>query len=330
MFKIMKNLILAMLLFGHVASGQSVSQKEITAQLDNNEARYYDATAAAENLSRRADSLAKIIQKRKSDKSRNILSDRALAEELRLSQELAGKLQGAQHEQAVQLDSLIRKAEHMLKILNDDVTRLTIQFSAAKANGNSAQQKVFAAELREADRLRQRCQTLLQNAPAPVPLLEVRIDPDDSPEAIAQKADFILDQTDRLRRNAAHVEEKTKQVQQELGMRERLADFAQDLRLFDPGTETAQSAEKSVATALPEGQGSSGLADRATAQPLSGFLLINDPLWPQDISQLSNTDLRKWIARLENQRRYWLAQADSLVKRALEIRKAIDRTKEER
>ena len=329
MFTNMKRISLIILLFGQVAFAQTDTPKELIAQLDSYESRYRSASATTEILSRQADSLAKVIQKRKSNNSRSILSDRALAEELRLSQELSGKLQNAQHFEEVQLDSLIRKAEQTLKILNDEVTRLTIQFSAAKSDGNSAQQKNFAGELREVEKLRHRCQTLLKNTPAPAPLMQVMIQPDDSPEAIAQKADFVLDQSDRLRRNAQQTEEKTKQVRQELVMRERLADFVQDLRVFDPSAETAQGVSTSgdqtrSQTGSPETDVSSGFADRAATQPISSLLLVNDTVWPQDISQLSNSDLKKWITHLENQRKYWLAQADSLVKRALDMRNAIN------
>lgn len=334
MFTNMKRISLIVLLFGQVALAQTESPKELIAQLDSYESRYRSASATTEILSLQADSLAKVIQKRKNNNSRNILSDRALAEELRLSHELSGKLQNAQHFEEVQLDSLIRKAERTLKILNDEVTRLTIQFSAAKANGNSAQQKIFAGELRDVEALRQRCQTLLKNAPAPAPIMQVMIQPDDSPEVIAQKADFVLDQSDRLRRNALQTEEKAKQVQQELAMRERLADFVQDLRVFDPRSETAQSAPKTgdqsaSPAGFPDGE-SGSFADRASSQPISSLLLANDTVWPQDISQLSNADLKKWITHLENQRKYWLAQADSLVKRALDMRNAINSKTKER
>jgi len=330
MFTNMKRISLIALLFGQVAFAQTDSPKALISQLDSYESRYRSASAATEILSRQADSLAKVIQKRKSDNSRNILSDRALAEGLRLSQELSGKLQAAQHLEAMQLDSLIRKAEQTLKILNDEVTRLTIQFSAAKSSGNSTQKKFFAGELREVEKLRQRCQALLKNSPAPAPLMQVMIQPDDSPEMIVQKTDFVLDQSDRLRRNAQQTEEKAKQVRQELAMRERLADFVQDLRVFDPSAEAAQGAPKSgEVTAGPQGE-SGSFADRASAQPISSLLLANDSVWPQDISQLSNADLKKWIAHLENQRKYWLAQADSLVKRALDMRKSIDRKTQER
>jgi len=334
MFTTMKRISLIALLFGQVAFAQTDSLKALISQLDSFESRYRSASAAAEILSRQADSLAKVIQKRKSNNSRNILSDRALAEELKLSQELSGKLQDAQHFEEVQLDSLVRKAEQTLKILNDEVTRLTIQFSAAKANGNSAQQKIFAGELREVESLRQRCQTLLKNTPAPAPLMQVMIQPDDSPEVIAQKADFVLDQSDRLLRNAMQTEEKAKQVRQELAMRERLADFVQDLRVFDPSSEAAQGVSgSSDPTRSPTGSledASGSFADRASTQPINSLLLANDTVWPQDISQLSNANLKKWITQLENQRKHWLAQADSLVKRALDMRNSINSKIKER
>ncbi len=329
--KNMKRISLIALLFVQAAFAQTNSPRALISQLDSYESRYHSASAASEILSHQADSLAKVIQKRKSNNSRNILSDRALAEELKLSQELSGKLQNAQHFEEVQLDSLIRKAEQTLKILNDEVTRLTIQFSAAKSNGNSAQQKIFAGELREVEKLRQRCQTLLKNTPAPAPLMQVMVQPDDSPEVIAQKADFMLDQSDRLLRNAIQTEEKAKQVRQELAMRERLADFVEDLRVFDPSSDAAQSAAQSGdPTALPNesrDEASGSFADRAATQPINSLLLANDTVWPQDISQLSNANLKKWITQLENQRKYWVAQADSLVKRAMEMRNSINKIK---
>lgn len=327
-----KHLLVAILLIGAIVSAQTPSRQALRSQLDSLEVRYQQASTTSGNLSRRADSLAAVVQQRKSKKSTNLLSDRALADELRRAQNLANQLQTARQVQAVQLDSLIRKAEQTLKILNGEVTRLTVQFSAAKLNGNRVLQKNLAEELRETTQLRQRCQTLLQNVPAPAPLIEVRVDPHDPPEVFAQKADFLLDQADRLRRSAAQVEAKSNQLRQEVTMRERLADFVEDLRVFDPTAET------------PRSVGQSGvLRDKAAstdfnAQPgrvedianLSQAVLANDRLWPEDIAQLSDTELRKWITRLESQRRHWLAQADSLSQRAQEIRKSISAKSDDR
>ena len=92
MFTNMKRISLMVLLLSQAAFAQSGSPKQLMAQLDNYESRYRSAGATTEILSRQADSLAKVIRKRKSNNSRNILSDRALAEELRLSQELADRI----------------------------------------------------------------------------------------------------------------------------------------------------------------------------------------------------------------------------------------------
>ena len=316
--RIMKKILPAIFLVISIASAQTPLRQKLRTGLDSLEARYRSASTASARLSRQADSLAAVIQQRKGGKSRSILSDRALADELRRSQELANDLQAARQIEATKLDSLLQKAEQMLKILNDEITRLTVQFSAAKSDGDSAQQKKLAAELREAEQLRQRCQALLQNVPAPAPLLEVRLNPDDSPEALAQKADFLLDQSDRLRRNATRAEAKSKHLRQEINMRERLADFVQDLRVFDPGSETPKSvgeAKNPRGEVVPISSDVNAGRESFLAGS-SQIVLANEQLWPQDIAQLSDAELKKWISRLESQRRHWAAQADSLANQA--------------
>jgi type IV secretory pathway TrbF-like protein len=326
--RIIKQILAALLLLGSIAAAQaqSIQVPRLRAQLDSLEMRYRSASAASEVLSRQADSLAAVIKKRKSARAVNLLKDRALAEELQRSQTLANNLQTARQLQAVQLDSLIQKAEQTLKILNDEVTQLTLKFSAAKLEGNRDLQNRLATDLREVESLRQRCQTLLQNAPAPAPVIEVRANPDDSPEVLAQKADFLLDQSDRLRRSAAQAERKSKQVRQELTVRERLSDFVQDLRVFDPATETPRTANESATLTLDPGTDFNATPERVGFPAgAAQLILVNEQFWPQDIGQLSNADLKRWISRLELQQRQWLMQADSLAQRSKELRKSISR-----
>lgn len=329
-----KSIAVAILLAASIASAQTPPSRTaaLGSELDSLEARYRRAAETTGILSRRADSLAAQIQQRKIRKSSNLLSERALADELRRSQELANRLQAAQQIQAVQLDSLIQKAEYTLKVLNSEVTSLTVQLSVAKMYGDANQQKDLTAALREAYRLRQHCQALLKNAPAPAPLIEVRVHPHDSPETLAEKSDFLLDQADRLHRNAKQAEDRSNELRQEASVRERMADFVQDLRVFDPSAETPRAAgEAGVLTAAAPAEGLGQRTDfkEGMINPSQAVLTAQD-FWPAAATQLSDHELRKWIARLEGQRRRWMAQADSLTQRSLEIRKLISSQPDER
>jgi len=313
-------LLVGMLLASSLVGAQTGPHRDLSAQLDSLEARYASAGQVSARLSRQADSLAAVIQKRKSRKSSSFLSDRALADELRRSQELANRLQLAQEAQAAQLDSLIRKSEHTLRILNDEVTRLTIQFSTAKLKGDTTEQQRLARALREASGMRERCLSLLQQAPDSAPLLEVKVDSNESPQVLAQKRDFLLDQADRMRRRATQADQKRRQLHDEASMRERLSDFVQDLRVFDPTGETPRSSD---AGSKSLGTDNSGIIEAAPGRSgdysSTARVFARGDEWPGNLTQLSDAELRRWMDRLVNQRRRWQAQADSLSQRAADI-----------
>lgn len=274
--------------------------------------------AAQEQAARQADSLAVRIQALKSKHSANVVEARELEYRLRVSQEVAAHQQQIQRQTATTLHALVRFSEATLKNLNKMIDALTAQLAHASRPEERAR---LAASLHRATELRRRCLQYAGLPPQSIPIIDVQIEADDTPAQIEAKADFLLDQADRLQSAAARMAKKIDELRDELRLRNRLADFVDDLAAFDPGNELVQSNTRSGTAALNATGESSGerVVDvksgapeiTATAQVTPASILL-EPQWPANTTTLTSAELEAWISKLAQQRRQALHSADSL------------------
>lgn len=276
-----------------------------------------------QSLSQQADSLARDIQRRK-QQSPSLLQDRSLNAALRSSQTLADSMQQLQQEEN-RVDRLLRqKAEQLLKILNDEIARLANDGEKLKREKNSKQREQVRIELLECREWQRRCQALLEQPPPAIIIYEVEVKSEDTPETLRRKADFLRDQADRLRREVKRVDTKIAEIKDETQVRERVADFANELALLDPNREGVSGGASST--------GELGANAPATEsdfrQEASNNNLTLSPsqfAWPGKLGELSFDDLERWRGTLDQQKKRRQAQADSLVQRARAIEQLIEK-----
>ncbi|MDZ7292630.1 MAG: hypothetical protein ONB44_21535 [candidate division KSB1 bacterium] len=304
-------------------AAQTSEREKLKAELDSLSTNLARLHQQQQTLSLQADSLAKDIQRRK-QRAPSLLQDRGLTAALRFSQTLADSMQNLQ-EQQQRLDRLLRqKAEHLLKILNDDIARLVRLGENLKRQKNSVQREQVARELLQCREWQRRCQEWLEQPPPAIIIYQVEVHPEDSPETLRRKADFVRDQADRLYGEVKRLEAKIAEIRAETQIRERVADLATDLALLDPnreGVSTASHATGNQETKTSfENNPQRGAFDNLTTTALQ---FSAQQLWPTQLGELTFDDLERWQGRLEQQKKRRRAQADSLVQRAETIEQLI-------
>ncbi|MCI0696151.1 hypothetical protein L0337_29635 [candidate division KSB1 bacterium] len=277
-----------------------------------------------QSLSQQADSLARDIQRRK-QQSPSLLQDRSLNAALRFSQTLADSMQQLQQEEN-RVDRLLRqKAEQLLKILNEEIARLANDGEKLKREKNSKQREQVKAELLECREWQRRCQALLEQPPPAIIIYEVEVKSEDSPETLRRKADFLRDQSDRLRREVKRLDGKIAEIKDETQVRERMTDFTDELALLDPNREGVSSSASSFGASRGDNSAAPStdfdverIASKNLTLPLSQFA------WPGNVGDLSFDDLERWRSALDQQKKRRQAQADSLAQRARDIEQLIE------
>jgi len=272
-------------------------------------------------LSLQADSLAKDIQRRK-QQTPSLLQERGLDAALRFSQTLADSLQMLQgREQRLDL-TLRQKAEALLKILNDDIARLVKQGEALKRDKNFSPREQIGRELQQCREWQRRCQAWLEQPPPSIMIYQVEAQPDDTPETLRRKSDFLRDQSDRLRREVKRLETKITGIRDETQVRRRVADFAADLSLLDPNREGVASPSSGDVNTGALGAERSSKDFAELSNPVAAQLPVYQN-WPAQLGELSFDELERWQRQLERQKKQRQTQADSLMRRAAEIEKQI-------
>lgn len=313
------------LLLSHLPLMAQVSERtKLQNELDNLSTTLQRVHRQQQTLSLQADSLAQLIQQRK-QQTQSLLQERTLDGLLRVSQTLADSLQALQaREQKVDV-VLRQKAEALLKILNADIGRLVKENEALRKRGSTSERESMARELMQCREWRQRCQNWLEQPPPAIIIYQVQAQPEDTPEVLRRKVDFLRDQSDRVRREVKRLETKVAAIRDETQVRQRMDDLAADLALLDPNRDGVVSSPAKAgldASGLTPGfdtkEATTGISTAATTQ------LPFNQNWPAQLQALSFEDLEHWRGQLEKQKKQRQAQADSLLKRAAEIEKQIN------
>jgi outer membrane murein-binding lipoprotein Lpp len=306
--------LIGLLLTGLPLAAQSPAREKFQAEIDSLSTSLRELLNRQQALAYQADSLAQDIQRRK-QQTPSILQDRALNTALRFSQTLADSLQKLQQHEHY-LDRLLRqKAEQLLKILNSDIKRLIEEGEKYKRLKSSVQREQVARELMQCREWQRRCQELLEQPLPPIIIYQVEARPEDTPETLQRKADFLRDQADRLQREVKRLEDKISKIREETQVRQRVADFAADLSLLDPSRESTpvSSAGERGATNVAE----TGLKDFVRESRTSPLSVYQN--WPTNLGDLSVDELKRWEKILQQEKRRRQFQADSLESRAEEI-----------
>lgn len=308
----------------HVSAQEDEIARQ-AARLDSALQVYAAATQVREHLSAQADSLAQQVIRAKQGQKSGLLQGRRLESLLQQSQNVAAALAAAQRDEIRRQTELMEFARALRKKLNGMIAAMGRSLLAARARSDEAMTGSLTARLQRAQRLRQRCDRLLADEPefAAAPLARITIEPTDPPEVKRQKAGFILDQAARLRRMSRQADARIAELQEELALRERMRDFEQDLLMFNPATEAVAAVEggRTGETGVRVQQTDAAFAESNKLQ--AEGLPISNTDWPENLTDLQEADLHTWVSRLEERRKRWQAQADSLEARATAIRKSL-------
>lgn len=328
-FRLSKIAALAFCLFGaQIGTAQDFDLDRIEQRLDSLESRYQQIQLVKKQLSTRGDSLAAIIHTLKAKSDRSFVEEHELENQLRVSQTIAGSTQAAYQNEALLLHELTVFAEKAFKNLNASIKILTENLQSAKDQNDAAAVKRLAGDLQRATILRSRCQGYLNAPPGNLPLIHIQISASDSPKQIKEKADFLLDQSDRFKKASEQIENKLKELSDEIDLRDRLSDFVDDLAAFDPATETVAGAGRRSANAAASETSQLNDSETRTSagQPfaLSHATQHLSDDWPTNIATLSTEDLESWLKQLQSQQRTLDATADSLAQKSAAFRKILD------
>lgn len=304
---------------------------ELQARLDSLETQYQLVQLQKKQLSMQADSLTEIINRLKTQRTKNLISERELERQLGLSQTLAERHQAAQQRETFLHSELMRFSEDALKNLNETIKLITDSLQISQSKRDDAGKRRLSTNLQLANRLRNRCQAYLNISPGVIPVVEVQIETDDTPKQVAQKTDFILDQSDRLKSAAKRIGKKLGEMKGEIELRRRLTDFVGDLTAFDPRSESISGSIQRSEGALAVTEDQANLSDDQTRVgqisndlSLSHILLNFETNWPTNTAQLSLDELEEWIEQLGRQQKQLISTADSLAQKAVEFRKILE------
>ncbi len=304
------------------AGAQSPESRLLKIEMDSLAQRLVDIHVEQQLMSRRADSVAQTISRIKA-RPASPLETRSLNETYRISQVLADSLQSLQSRAQSTDRRLRQKAETLLKNLNTEIASLAEAKAAAKKKRDTGTNQRLNLELQSCRQWQKNCQQILDEPPPPVLIYEVRVEPEDDAYTLQRKADFLHDQADRVERELRAFEQKLAAMQEEASLRRRMQEFTQELALLDPANEGLRATQATVSTEDAAPAVSSGLLESRNSD--TGAAVALDPLvsliWPGNVSDLSDQDLREWQKRMQQWRLRRQSQADSLRQRAVEIEK---------
>ncbi len=330
-------LVLPMAIFAQETEIDSLARRFETLEL-----RYGAAQAEAARLSAQADSLAREIKKQKRRKNPNLLQSRALEDALQFSSRLNGALESARREEGRFLNALIQFSSTTFEKLNSLTEQLGRAYNQEKEKNRPGGRAVLTENIRKAQDLRRRCQAYLDRVPSRVPIIDVNIEPSDSPEEASQKIDFLLDQADRLEKAASQAKQRGAEIRSVADLGARMSDFVEDLSLLDPGNERGDVKEaasqsrnlNAPAELAVDDEADFGQRENADDKSSNDLDISNTFFNPAgsasaDFSSLSPVELQKLLDDLRDREKLWKAQADSLKKAARKFRKWNDARKEQ-
>lgn len=162
---------------------------------------------------------------------------------------------------------------------------------------------------------------LIRNNPPPgrATDMELYIDSNDMPVDIEAKALLLRDRVEIHRQKAQELKERSIKVQQEVKLRQRIADMVDDVRLFDARDEAVTQSTLNGIVAENRSakyfdnthEGALTPSDMGGLANTSSVMNANE-LLNLDVQTLPDYDIRDYLSDLEKQQKRLLLEADSL------------------
>ena len=266
-----------------------------------------------QKLSEQIQSYAIEIQELKNKDNINYFQRQKLERLLKDSQDLSKEIEKIDSK-LQSLNKLYRKTgNQLIRLYDSDINKglkkleenqlspelrqnLILKIEALRAKKEDVKRKIAPDDLRE------------------LRLLRLKIEPEDTPKQIRQKADLLKDQEDKIRSLTNQINRQTNELQKELEIRTRIGEFVTDLALFDQQEEALGDVNVSE----------EALNVVRENEPATDFTM--DPKFIQenllvgqrnfDFSSLSSEQLEDVIYNLKESQSRLHALADSLAQQA--------------
>jgi len=246
---VLTNIIgLLLLMLPYYALSDEIEIEKLEVQIATLDSIWNELQSRYKYLSERAKEKAQRISNLRREEPLSFIKRRQLEsllkESLVLTQEMENlhlKIKNIRQDLKAKRDTLIRlydqQIERLLKIL--------------ESNPSATQRKITLAELRKIKEKKSSIQKPLfqEQLFLREPKIILKINENDTPHSLKEKADYLKDQEDRHRKYANNLEEKIKELEKELNLRERMADFISDLALFDQQEEPLQKKGTEISSA---------------------------------------------------------------------------------
>ncbi len=281
-------------------------------RLTNMHAQFDSLQRQMSALQQQADSLSIEITSLKEKADLNYLERKRLERYLQTAQ-----VNAAQQEHTLtELNKLQKEIALVSKELSQLYDRTIDSLMMAMAQSPKKDRHAQQNLRRQIDMYRMRQHQLQQTAIMSNKAVtgELIIKPEELPEEILAKASYFRDLADKLRRHAAEVESRLRQVRQEATLRRKMTDLLADVRLFDQSDElvmkSRQATVKSSAVDLlsPANESKTPRSEAREVEVVPQM----DRLLQIDVRSLPDDSVEEYINHLQTQRQRLLFQADSL------------------
>jgi hypothetical protein len=308
---------------------QTTAMDSLEKQINRLESEQQHYLSQRVELNSQVTELADQIAKLKEKPELNYLQRRRLEGYLQSSQELANRIEIIDLSISRTEQQLKKDAKALIRLYNQNIARTLntlLQNNKLKNNEKTKLYYQVIALKQKRDILTNKLGSATSDLANP---FQVRIDDDDTPRRIKQKADWIKDQEDKLRKEAQVIARQIVTYEDEIEIREKMNHLEQEISLFNHQDEAlsrislAQQTDNKEQTLTedeyrnwdgdPENAiGSGGTNDSQTQ-------LVRNLRLQTGQQTLSEMDIETLIQSLKNQQQQLLNQADSLQKKASEF-----------
>lgn len=293
---------------------------ELEIQIDKLDSIWNVLQSQIKDLNKQAKTKAQAIADLRREEPLNFIERQHLESLLKESLTLTQKIENLQREmnhiqqelktkRSELIDIYDRKFESLLKILD--------------SNPSALQRKESLAELQRIKMKKAKIQEPLFHEQLFLPEMKIifKIEDNDTPHRLKEKADYLKDQEDRHRRHATRLYKKTSELEKELNLREKMSDFINDLALFDQQEEPLQ---KNKATESISNNTYTDKFSEETAVDNRGFatyreknfildnIFLNPEIQTASLQSLTISDLEIILKKLKKEKDRINRIADSL------------------
>jgi hypothetical protein len=298
---------------------QEIEVRELEENVTKLEFKLEEYYTNQNKLNEQANELATKISTLKEKQTLNYFQRRRLEGYLKKSQELSGQIE--------QLGEYINSAKRELSEKRKQLIALygkKIDDIVKKLKNEKLGEKEKINVMNELNLVKQKRESLQAQIDLgiryPLNMTEIKLDENDSPRQIKEKADLLKDLEKSLRVDADKLQAIISNLQEEIEIREKMVELAQDVSLFSHRDEPLRE-DISMVNDESKFFGAEDLRSNAFLKGADFSRSSILPLFPEliiekDISQLSNKDIQAFINGLKQRKKQMLHSADSLSIRA--------------